>query len=206
MSPLERLSCHGSLNSVVLLLQHFWCVFWVTVAVYWDVTGAQALHGPPQACGAGSTEPGWGCWWSASLQFKHGSHLCELNVSHFDKLMFCNQWSSCRSPDLVAYHLLHQWLKRSNKNRFWSLPIIRWLKIWSVQELQALVPFHLYLLLSFSVIDKEFLWIFQMHSVTDRLLNRSRPGGFHRPKSCFRSPTTVCVRLWRDHDEVRWIR
>lgn len=40
-------------------------------------------HGLLQACGAGCTEPGWGCCSSPSLQFKHGSHLSELKISHF---------------------------------------------------------------------------------------------------------------------------
>lgn len=41
--PPEPLSCHGGLNGVVLLLEHFWmCVFGDAVAVYWGVTGAQA--------------------------------------------------------------------------------------------------------------------------------------------------------------------
>lgn len=42
-TPPEPLSCHGGINGVVLLLEHFWlCVFGYAVAVYWGVTGAQA--------------------------------------------------------------------------------------------------------------------------------------------------------------------
>lgn len=46
-SPPHLFSCHGGINCVVLVLEHFWtCVFGDAVAVYRGVTGAPAAWPP----------------------------------------------------------------------------------------------------------------------------------------------------------------